>query len=86
MTNLQSKIDALPSQDSDTDWLAYLESEPQHEPDASIARAWRAERTRLALLREWVAWVAHDPRCGTYLTGECTCGRAALLKATELPR
>jgi hypothetical protein len=34
-----------------TDWLAYLEAQPEFEPDLSIARAWRVDKAEIERLR-----------------------------------
>lgn len=38
-----------------TDWLAYLEADPQQEPYLSIARAWRVDRANLLLADDAVS-------------------------------
>lgn len=43
-----------------TDWLSYLEAEPQTEPYLSIAKAWRIDRSNLCLAEEGLANYAQE--------------------------
>jgi hypothetical protein len=81
MIDLQSRIAALPGWPDSPNYLGI--GHYMNLTEAALAR--------LELLREWVSASPHYncpylPAYGGLPMAPCTCGRDAILKATEVPR
>ena len=77
MTNLQTRLDALPEYIK----APAMGSLPKYQVEANFDAA----LARLAEAREWIG-KRHHHGCAVEIGDSCTCGRDALLKKLEVPK